>query len=101
MYEFAIRGDMAGCRISELGYGSMENAQIEAEEERMEKRLVYKRHVRPTQMVQLSCNSHSIGQENEAKAIFEEVIVENLFETDARHQLRDSGNKQETTLNVH
>lgn len=51
MYEFGIRGDMAGCRISELGYGSVENAQTEAEKEKVEKRLVYKRHVRPTQMV--------------------------------------------------
>ena len=45
MYEFGIRGDMAGCRISELRYASMENAQTEAEKERVEKRLVYKRHV--------------------------------------------------------
>lgn len=37
--------------------------------------------------------SHSIRKQNEAKAIFEEVIVENLFETDARHQLRDSRHK--------
>lgn len=29
--------DMAGCRISELGYGSVENAQTEAEKERVEK----------------------------------------------------------------
>ena len=51
MYEFGIRGDIAECRISELGYGSIKNAQTEAEKERVEKRLEYKRHVRHTQMV--------------------------------------------------
>lgn len=41
----------AECRISALGYGSIKNTQSEAEREKVEKRLAYKRHVRHTQMV--------------------------------------------------